>query len=233
MKKIRIPLLFLVLLTFVSCGSTRYAGSGTKVSDIREFAFLKPCAYMVLYDTDGRSYNQDNVDIATNIITQIINAERFPFTDVMEADYQGEDKDALEWALTLSEVTAKQVDRLRVPKSLLKRMESVDNRYGLFIYSEGYTTTQEAYDAEKRAKAASRVIDAAAEKLTGISRLTNPSGSYYPNDPYGNEMICVVIDKQEQRVIYYAKQTPTFASFPKDHADVSKLLHKLLKDFIR
>lgn len=46
-------------------------------------------------------------------------------------------------------------------------------------------------------------------------------------------MVCVVIDKQEQKVIYYAKQTPTFASYPKDNVDVSNLLHKLLKDFIR
>ncbi len=51
--------------------------------------------------------------------------------------------------------------------------------------------------------------------------------------PYGNEMACVVVDAQEQRVVYYCKQTPTFASHPKDNEDVSKLLHKLLKDFIR
>ncbi len=45
--------------------------------------------------------------------------------------------------------------------------------------------------------------------------------------------VCVVIDKEEKRVIYYAQEIPTFASHPKDNADVSKLLHKLLKDFIR
>lgn len=54
-----------------------------------------------------------------------------------------------------------------------------------------------------------------------------------PSAPYGNEMACVVVDAQEQRVVYYCKQTPTFASHPKDNEDVSKLLHKLLKDFIR
>ena len=136
-KRIHLPLLLAALLTLVSCGSTRYAGSGVKISEIREFAFLKPCAYMVLYDTDGGYYNQTNTDIATNIITSV------------------------------------------------------------------------------------------------IKNLTNPSGTYIPDDPYGNEMVCVVIDKQEQKVIYYAKQTPTFASYPKDNVDVSNLLHKLLKDFIR
>ncbi len=233
MKRIHLPLLLAALLTLFSCGSTRYAGSGVKISEIREFAFLKPCAYMVLYDTDGGYYNQTNTDIATDIITSVINAERFPFTDVMEADYQGADNDALLWARNLQEISSRQVDRLRVPKSILQRLDAVDNRYGIFIYSRGYTTTQEAYDQEKTSKATSKLIDTAAEKLTGIKNLTNPSGTYIPNDPYGNEMVCVVIDKQEQKVIYYAKQTPTFASYPKDNVDVSNLLHKLLKDFIR
>ena len=221
MKKIHAPLFLLVLLALVSCGSARYTGSGSsQVSNIQEFAFLKPCSYMVFYDTDGGSYSQQSSDVATDVISQIIN-------------YEGEDSETMTWALNLVDLKKNQVDRLRVPKSLLKRMESVDNRYGVLIYSRGYTMSQEAYDRERRTKAASKLIDKAAEKLTGISGLTNPSQSYIPNDPYGTYMVCVVIDKQEQRVIYYAQQVPTFASHPKDNADVSKLLHKLLKDFIR
>ena len=235
MKKLLAPLFVFVLLAIVSCGSPRYASSvvTTKVSDIPEFAFLKPCAYMVLYDTDGGYYNQDNTDIATDVITNIISSERFPFTDVMEADYQGEDKDVVDWAKNLMEMKQGQLDRMRVPKSLLKRMAGVDNRYGILIYSRGYNMTQDAYNKERVTKAASKVIDTAAEKLTGIAGLTNPSRSYIPSDPYGNNMFCVVIDKETERIIYYAKQTPTFASHPKDNEDVSKLLHKLLADFIR
>jgi hypothetical protein len=233
MKKIQAPLFLLMLLTLVSCGSTRYAGTSSKVSDIPEFAFLKPCAYMVLYDTDGGYYNQDNTDIATDVITNIINSERFPFTEMLPADYQGEDSETLKWAKNLVDIKKNQVDRLRVPKSILKRMEGVDNRYGILIYSRGYNMTQEAYDKERLSKAASQVIDKAAESITGIGGLTNPSRSYIPSDPYGNSMVCVVIDKVEKRVIYYAQEIPTFASHPKDNADVSKLLHKLLKDFIR
>lgn len=154
MKRLSLLLIPFVLLTLASCGNARYTTSGTKLSDIREFAFLK-------------------------------------------------------------------------------RLDGVDNRYGLFIYSLGYTTTVNAYNRERITKAASKVVDRVAEELTGITGLTNPSGIYTPNDPYGNEMICVVIDKQEQRIVYYNKQNPTFASFPTDDDDVNKLLHKLLKDFIR
>lgn len=152
---------------------------------------------------------------------------------MLPADYQGEDSETLKWAKNLVDIKKNQVDRLRVPKSILKRMEGVDNRYGILIYSRGYNMTQEAYDKERLSKAASQVIDKAAESITGIGGLTNPSRSYIPSDPYGNSMVCVVIDKVEKRVIYYAQEIPTFASHPKDNADVSKLLHKLLKDFIR
>ena len=49
-----------------------------------------------------------------------------------------------------------------------------------------------------------------------------------------NEMLCVVIDKQERSVVYYKKQpSPMFNSHPTDYEDVSKMLHKLLKDFIK
>lgn len=235
MKTIKTALCIFAVMCLASCGSTRYAGSssGTKISDIQEFAFLKPCAYMILYDTDGGYYNQNNTDIATEVITNVINSERFPFTDVLEADYQGEDNDTFEWVQNLMDIKQNQVSRLRVPKSLLKRLASVDNRYGILIYSRGYNMTQEAYDKERVEKTASKVIDTAAEKLIGIRGLTNPSQSYIPSDPYRNRMVCIVIDKEDQRVIYYAKEDPTFASHPKDRDDVSTLLHKLLKDFIR
>lgn len=233
MKKIIPFIAVLLCIVCTSCGSSRYTASGINLHQIQEFAFLKPCAYMVLYETDGGYYNQNNTDIATQVITTVINSERFPFSEVMEADYQGADKDALEWAKGLRDIKTSQVERLRVPKSILSRLEGSKDRYGLFIYSYGYNMTQEAYDRERLSKAASKVIDTAAEKITGVGGLTNPSRIYTPSDPYGNEMVCLVIDKQEQRVIYYAKQTPTFASHPKDNADVSKLLHKLLKDFIR
>lgn len=51
---------------------------------------------------------------------------------------------------------------------------------------------------------------------------------------HNNEMLCVVIDKQERSVVYYKKQpSPMFNSHPTDYEDVSKMLHKLLKDFIK
>jgi len=52
---------------------------------------------------------------------------------------------------------------------------------------------------------------------------------------YTSSLRCFwVIDKQERSVVYYKKQpSPMFNSHPTDYEDVSKMLHKLLKDFIK
>lgn len=222
----------LALLAFTSCGTTRY-NTGVKTANIREFAFIQPCSYMDLFDTEGGYYSQFYTDKAAKTVENVINSERFPFSEMIPADYQGENNDALPWAKILVDIKRSQLNRMKVPKSLISLLQSSPDRYGVFIYTHGYLTTKEAYEKEKFEKATSKAIDDVAEKLTGIQGLTNPTRNYTPSDPYGNEMICVVIDKEEERLVYYAKKTPTFASHPTDNEDVSNMLHDLLKDFIK
>ena len=222
----------LALIAFTSCGTTRYS-TGVKIANIREFAFIQPCSYMDLFETKGGYYSQHYTDKAAQTVENVINSERFPFSEMIPADYQGENNDALQWAKILVDIRRSQLDRIKVPKSLIKLLENSQDRYGVFIYTHGYLTTNEAYEKEKREKNISKVVDNVAEQLTGIQGLTNPSRDYTPSSPYGNEMICVVIDKEEERVVYYAKKTPTFASHPTDNEDVSNMLHDLLKDFIK
>ena len=89
------------------------------------------------------------------------------------------------------------------------------------------------YQREKVEKAASKVLDKAIEAITGIRGMTNPSQNYYVDSPYGNVLYCAVIDGDSDRVIHFVKEVPTLASHPEETADVSELLHKLLKEFIR
>lgn len=231
----RVIIAVVVLLVLASCGSTRYS-SGVKVKEINEFAFIQPCAHIDMFWTDGGYYNQPNTDLAAQMVTNVINSERFPFSEMIPADYyskNGANNDVLQWAAGLSDIKASDIDRMRVPKSLMKLLENSKERYGVFIYTYGYVTTVEAYEKEKREKELSKAVDDLAESLTGVKGLTNPSRDYNPSTPYGNEMVCVVIDKEENRLVYYAKKTPDFPSHPTDNEDVRDMLHALLKDFIR
>lgn len=214
---------------------TASAGPGFKVKTIPEFAFFQPCACIDMFFTDGGYYSQPQTDKAAGMVADIIESERFPFSDMIPVDYYNDESnaDALKWAKILAETKPKDVGRLKVPKSLLALLGESEDRYGVFIYTYGYVTSKDAYEKEKRDKAISRAVDAVAEGITGIKGLTNPSQNYSPDIPYNNEMLCVVIDKEERSVVYSKKQpAPLFNSHPTDYEDVSKMLHKLLKDFI-
>lgn len=233
MKKLAFTLTVLFAISAVMPAS---AGPGFKIKDVDEFLFFQPCACIDMYYTDGGYYSQPQTDKAAGIVADIINVERFPFSEMVPADYYGDgtNADILTWARILAETKPKDVSRLRIPKSLMALLNDSEDRYGVLIYTYGYVTSVEAYEKEQRDKAISHAVDIVAEGLTGIKGLTNPSMNYTADIPYNNEMVCVVVDKQERSVAYYKKQdAPMFNSHPTDYEDVSKMLHKLLKDFIK
>lgn len=231
---LRVSAFVLTATMFAACGASRHTASDVNLSAIREYAFIQPYSFIVCYGDDGKGfYDEGDSRKATSIISDIINSERFPFSDMIPADYQNENSDIQRWLRTFEDLDPSRADRLRVPKSLRKMIDASGLRYGMVIYSYGYTQTKVGYQREKVEKAASRVIDKAVEKLTGITGLTTPSQNYSVPDPYGNILFCAVIDGETDRVVHFVKEVPTFASHPTEQSYVSELLHKLLKEFIR
>lgn len=234
MKTSKTLLALLTLLALTACGASRHTASDVNLAAIPEYAFIQPYSFIVCYGDDGKGvYDEDDSQKATTLISNIINSERFPFSDMIRADYAGANVDIQNWFRTLEDVDPEKASRLRVPKSLRKLIDDSGLRYGIVVYSYGYTQTKVGYQREKVEKAAGKVIDKAVESLTGIRGLTNPSQNYSVGDPYGNVMYCAVIDGETDRVVHFVKEVPTFASHPTESGDVSELLHKLLKEFVR
>lgn len=234
MKTTKTLLALLTLLALTACGASRHTASDVNLAAIPEYAFIQPYSFIVCYGDDGKgAYDEDDSQKATTLISNIINSERFPFSDMIRADYAGANVDIQNWFRTLEDVDPEKASRLRVPKSLRKLIDDSGLRYGIVVYSYGYTQTKVGYQREKVEKAAGKVIDKAIESLTGIRGLTNPSQNYSVGDPYGNVMYCAVIDGETDRVVHFVKEVPTFASHPTESGDVSELLHKLLKEFVR
>ena len=234
MKTTKTLLALLTLLALTACGASRHTASDVNLAAIPEYAFIQPYSFIVCYGDDGKgAYDEDDSQKATTLISNIINSERFPFSDMIRADYAGANVDIQNWFRTLEDVDPEKASRLRVPKSLRKLIDDSGLRYGIVVYSYGYTQTKVGYQREKVEKAAGKVIDKAVESLTGIRGLTNPSQNYSVADPYGNILFCAVIDGETDRVVHFVKEVPTFASHPTESGDVSELLHKLLKEFVR
>ena len=234
MKTTKTLLALLTLLALTACGASRHTASDVNLAAIPEYAFIQPYSFIVCYGDDGKgAYDKDDSQKATTLISNIINSERFPFSDMIRADYAGANVDIQNWFRTLEDINPEKASRLRVPKSLRKLIDDSGRRYGIVVYSYGYTQTKVGYQREKLEKAAGKVIDKAVESLTGIRGLTNPSQNYSVGDPYGNVMYCAVIDGETDRVVHFVKEVPTFASHPTESGDVSELLHKLLKELVR
>ena len=234
MKTTKTLLALLTLLALTACGASRHTASDVNLAAIPEYAFIQPYSFIVCYGDDGKGvYDEGDSQKATTLISNIINSERFPFSDMIRADYAGANVDIQNWFRTLEDVDPEKASRLRVPKSLRKLIDDSGLRYGIVVYSYGYTQTKVGYQREKLEKAAGKVIDKAVESLTGIRGITNPSQNYSVGDPYGNILYCAVIDGETDRVVHFVKEVPTFASHPTESGDVSELLHKLLKEFVR
>lgn len=234
MKTAKIAIVLSALLALTACGPSRHTASDVNLKTIPEYAFIQPYSFIVCYGDDGKGYyDQGDSDKATSIITNIINSERFPFSDMIPVDYGGENVDIQNWLRTFEDIDPAKAGRLRVPKSLRKLIDESGLRYAIIIYSYGYTQTVRGYQREKVEKAAGKLIDTAVESLTGIQGLTNPSRDYSVSSPYGNIMFCAVIDGETDRVVHFVREVPTFASHPTESGNVSELLHKLLKEFIR
>ena len=78
------------LLLAVACSPSRYTSSSFNVASVPEYAFVQPYSYIVLYGDDGKGfYNAESSAIATKAVSNIINSERFPFSDMIPADYDG------------------------------------------------------------------------------------------------------------------------------------------------
>ena len=234
MKTAKTTIALLALLALTACGASRHTSSDVNLSAIPEYAFIQPYSFIVCYGDDGKGkYDEGDSRKATSLITNIINSERFPFSDMIRADYSGANVDMQNWFRTFEDIEPDKYSRLRVPKSLRKLIDESGLRYAVVVYSYGYTQTVRGYQLEKVEKAAGKVIDKAIESLTGIRGLTNPSQNYNVSDPYGNIMFCAVIDGETDRVVHFVKEVPTFSSHPTESGNVNELLHKLLKEFIR
>ena len=140
---------FSVILLVAACGPSRYTSSSFNLASVPEYAFIQPYSYIILYGDDGKGYyNDESSATATRLISNIINSERFPFSDMVPANYSDENEDIKNWMRSFPDVDPSKADRLRVPKSLRELVNKSGLRYGVVIYSYGYVQTKVGYQRE-------------------------------------------------------------------------------------
>ena len=232
-----------VALAAASCGPLTYTPSDVDIASISEYAFIEPVADILYYDSKNKPvYDYELSDEAADLVASIISSQRYPFSEMVEMDYDDEDRNVRKWIQNLGDISTSRLERVRVPEDLRKAIEETGYRYGIVIYSNGYIRSREAIRYEERQEAIGNAIGLAIDAIANASKKKSDedSGSTYhyttsPEDktPYDTNLYCVVIDSQEDRIIHYVHPLPFLENDPLNGRDMESMLTRLLKEFYK
>ena len=205
---------------FSSCATT-YTASGTNVSKIDEFALIEPKSIIIYYDKPTSGYRDPSLASASEqLLTDILTNSRYPFTDPIPADYEGEGAPIAKWIGTFPDLESSDIKHLRVPKALTELIKSTGHRYGIVVHAYGYIMSNELYDQKKL------------EELVGniIRTVFDEPKRYTAGDQVGNALYTAVIDTQTDRVVYF-NSVLSNADHPLSRRNVSSQMKSLLRKF--
>lgn len=212
--------ILMTISMFTSCATT-YTASGTNVSKINELAFIEPKSLMYYFDSPKTGYLDSSLVVASEqLVTDLITSSRYPFTDPIAADYNGEGASIAKWIDIFSDLESSDIKNLRVPEALSKLIKSTGHRYGIVVHAYGYIESNEAYDHEKMVELVGNVI----------RTVFNEPKRYTAGDQVGNALYTAVIDTQTDRVIYF-NSVLSNADHPLSRRDVGNQLKSLLRKF--
>ena len=220
-KKILLAIVgFLFTATMLSSCATTYTAKGTNVSKIDELAFIEPRSLIYYFSPESGYLDSSLVVGSEELITEIITSNRYPFTDPVAADYEGEGASIAKWIDRFSDLESSDIPRLKVPKALTELIKSTGHRYGIVVHAYGYIKSNELYDQEKL------------EELVGniIRTVFDEPKRYTAGDQVGNALYTAVIDTQTDRVIYF-NSVLSNADHPLSRRNVGSQMKSLLRKF--
>ena len=220
-KKILLAIVgFLFTATMLSSCATTYTAKGTNVSKIDELAFIEPRSLIYYFSPESGYLDSSLVVGSEELITEIITSSRYPFTDPVAADFEGEGASIAKWIDRFSDLESSDIPRLKVPKALTELIKSTGHRYGIVVHAYGYIKSNELYDQEKM------------EELVGniIRTVFDEPKRYTAGDQVGNALYTAVIDTQTDRVIYF-NSVLSNADHPLSRRNVGSQMKSLLRKF--
>ena len=232
-----------VVVAVSSCGPVTYSSSeNLNLKSVREYAFIEPVADVLYYDRKNKPvYDYEFSEEAADLITTIVSAQRYPFSEVIHMDYDRSDREIRKWIQNIGSVSTSRLDRVRVPNDLLDAIDRSGHRYGVVIFSSGYIRSREAIHYEETQEAIGNAIGAALDAIFSKKDKDKDDGkkksTYEPysnpqnKTPYDCNMYCVVIDADSDEIVHYIHPVPFLEKDPLNGRDMETMLNRLLRDF--
>lgn len=203
-----------------SCGAS-YSTGNVNVSKIDELALIQPKSLIAYYDAPGHGFIDPSLSRASEqLLTDLITSRRYPFTDPVPVDYNGDGSAIGKWIDSFMDLESSDIPRLRVPKALTALIKSTGHRYGIVVHANGYIESIETYNQEKLAE----FVDAVVSKVFELTK------TYHAHEQAANALYTAVIDAETGRVVYF-NSILSNADYPLDRGDVGGQMNRLLRKF--
>jgi hypothetical protein len=220
MNTLRLTVLFLTVLLFASCSTTKFLTSGVNPAEIRDLQKFETISYMSLIEKGSMSKQNDSVsNVSKAILDETLSSfeDKIPLSGNIKADNPGLQKkvrNEIE-TLILTADKQKQVDGLKLTPAIDSLLELNGKRFGLLTVTSGFTREKGNYGKQVAKGAA-----------MGILTL----GMVYQTPIKSNSTIyAMIVDAKDNSVVFYRKSMVEGEPLNKDV--LSKQINKLFEGY--
>ena len=214
--------IFAAVAVLVSCGTSRYV-SGVPAGSAAPAALIEPLSYLTYIQSTGEeSFDPEGSEKAQKLLADAVSGAYPGLGGVLPVtDFDNPDE-LLNCIEALAQINnPKGLEQSSVPEPVRKLLLANGYRYGLLVYSTGFTRDMKNY---ARAVAGNAVLAIVTAVLTlGMVSV------YGIAIPYSSKVCLMVVDAQENRILYFDSTSGEMNPLEAKH--VNKQIEKLLKNF--
>lgn len=221
MKYFHFPVIALVAMVVASCATTKYV-SKPDFQAINDVAVFTPFTYITWQESKNDVQYSDSLSsVCAQLITKTIQRSSLPTGDVVDIEFS--DDMVYQSALaSLRGINAKKAGEASVPEPLLRLLRDSGQRYGVFVFSNGFMRSDKDF-----AKAAG--AGAAVGVLTAVLTMGAATTFTVPYK-YSFKVWTAVVDSATGRIVFY--NTDVFEDGnPTREEHVRKIIELLFNDF--
>ena len=221
MKHFHLPVIALVAIVVASCSTTKYV-SKSDLETINDVAVFTPFTYITWQEgKNGVQYSDSLSFVCAQLITRSIQGSALPTGELVDIEFS--DDEVYQSALaSLRDINAKKAGEAAVPEPLLRLLRDNGQRYGVFVFSNGFMKDGKNYAKAVAAGAVLGVLTAVLTMGTAVAYTVPVKNSF--------TVWTAVVDSSTDRIVFY--NTGVFEDGnPTKEEHVRKVIDRLFKDF--
>ncbi|MCQ2140396.1 MAG: hypothetical protein MJZ09_08490 [Bacteroidales bacterium] len=220
MKTHKLLILLLCIFTLSSCATTKYICE-EEFDAIENVAIVTPFTDIETIESrDSVVYDVDATEDFSRFIVEGLMASALPTSKYLQMDLEeGRNSNAV---LSIKDINPKYADEAQVPRELLNFLKEHDQRYGVFVFANGFLTNNKHY-AKELVTGVLLAVVCTVISLGTVTMYDIPEKNSY-------NMWLAVVDSEKERIVYLNTLSNNGGNAT-NFKHVSSSVNKLVKDF--